>query len=327
MKIAIENEQHWHELRQKHIGASEVGALANCSPWATAYTVYHVKQGNTPAPAVSDDVENGRDFEEVIALRYAKENNLQLVKVRDYHECDNEPFLGATLDYYFESHEGKKIAAEIKFVRSPSWRHYQWDPGTDYMPPHIEMQIVAQLLATGWDEGRVVAFCDGDFYSFTRRIGDETVLKTANEILELVADMKRRLKDRDAPAAFGKSTDLQVMGLVAPVDKAKPTVDLTQDRKADEILHTLKQAQDLKYMAEQTIDTAKAQATELLQRASNEPAVSAELLTEHYRLKRSVSQTAERVQTVKAHSRVVFTVKAREDKPVMDEPVNPIAAG
>lgn len=327
MIIPIQNEEQWHALRLVHIGASEVGALANVSPWATAFSVYQVKKGNAQQPPVSDDVENGRDFEHAIAKRYAIDNQLDLIKVSEYHSCEEEPFLGATLDYYFQSDEGEPIATEIKHVRFASWVHHQWSPETDYMPPHIEMQLVAQLLATGWAEGRVVAFCDGEYYSFTRRRGEERVEKMAATILQLVRDMKDRLAKAEPPPAFGKPVELTMMGIIAPVDKTKPVIDLSHDQAADALVHHYNQATEAKSTAEKEIEMAKAKITELFMKNSNEPAVSGELKTEHYTLKRNVIDVKARTQEVKAHQQVRFTAKLREDKATIDEPSNPIMAG
>lgn len=326
MITPITSGEQWHALRAKHIGSSEVAALANLSPWATAYSLYQVKAGAAEQPPVSDDVKNGIDFEEAIARRYAIDNNLEFVKCNEYNECASEPMLGATLDYKFSSHEGKNIAVEIKHVRSHSWRHHGWSPDNDYMPPHIEMQLVAQLLCTGWDEGRVVAFCDGEYYSFTRSINDDRVKKIAAEILRLVGDMKRRLAERDAPDAFGAPVDLGIMGLVAPSDVEKPVIDLTADADADALLHYFMQAKDQARMADKSIDEAKAKMTQLYTRASNEPSVPAELMTQHYHLKRTVSTTPARVQTVKAATRVLFTIKERMDVPNV-EPKSTLMAG
>lgn len=327
MIIPILNDEQWHALRLVHIGASEVGALANVSPWATAFSVYQVKKGTAQQPPVSDDVQNGQDFEHAIARRYAIDNQLDLLKVREYHISDEEPFLGASLDYYFQSDKATPIATEIKHVRTQSWYHHQWSPETDYMPPHIEMQIVSQLICTGWQEGRVVAFCDGEFYSFTRRRGEERVEKMVEKILELVRDMKRRLESNEPPDAFGKPVELTMMGLIAPVDKDKPVLDLTHNHAADALVHHYYQATDAKTTAEKVIDETKAKITQLFMSGSNEPAVSGELLTLHYQLKRNVIDVKARVQEVKAHKQVRFTVKEREDKPTIEEPSSVLMAG
>lgn len=314
MIIQIQNEQHWHEIRAKHIGASEVAGLANLSPYCTAYSLYHVKSANAPAPSVNEwSVSVGQAMEEAIGEFYAKENQLELTKVKEYHECDEEPFLGATLDYAFKSHEGKQIAVEIKHVTTWAWRDHGWSPEDDYMPPHIEMQLVAQLLATGWQEGRVVAFCDGEMFSFTRNRGEERVEKMAAEILRLIADMKRRIAEKDEPDTLGKSVDLEIMGIVAKVDAEKPVLDMTEDAEANNLLHELAVWQDNKRMAEHGVDEAKAKITQLYTRASNDDFVASEIVTSHYRLKRTQSEIAAQTIQKKAHVRTLFTVKKRED--------------
>ena len=314
MIITIVNDQHWHQIRAKHIGASEVAGLANLSPYTTAYALYHAKAGNAPAPKVNEhSVSVGSALESAIAELYANDNNLELFKCREYHECDAEPFLGATLDYYFKTHEGQYIAVEIKHVTTWAWRDHGWSPDEDYMPPHIEMQLVAQLLATGWRQGRVVAFCDGETYSFTRMRGEDRVEKMAAEILRLVADMQRRIKERDEPDVLGKSVDLEIMGMAAKVDSSKPVLDMTDNREANNLLHELATWQANESTAKKGVDEAKAKITQLFTRASNDGFVASEMVTSHYRLKRTQSEIAAMTIQRKASVMTRFTVKERTD--------------
>lgn len=322
MIIPIENEVHWHEIRAKHIGASEVAGLANLSPYCTAYSLYQVKAGNAPTPSVDEDATSlGNDMEPAIGARYARQNNLEMIKVSNYHTCDAESFLGATLDYYFKSYEGKNIAVEIKHVSTWAWRDHQWNPDEDYAPPMYEMQLAAQLLCTGWEEGRIVAFCDGELFTFTRKRGEERTEKLCAEILRLVADMKRRIKERDEPDAFGASVDLEVMRIAVPADDKKPVLDMTHDREANNILHELATWQENKKMAEKGVDEAKAKITQIMSRHSNDGYVAAEIVTSHYHMKRTQSEIAAMTIQRKASITTRFTVKKREDaEPEAQEP-------
>lgn len=329
MKIDITDDAHWHALRAKHIGASEVAALANLSPWATAFSLYNVKKGLAPEPEVSDDVLNGLDFESAIATRYAIDNQLELNKVRCYYEADQEPFLGATLDYQFQSHEGKPIAVEVKHVRSHSWRHYGWSPDDDYVPPHIEMQLIAQMLATGWEEGRIVAFCDGDYFSFTRSMAEEEKVQIiATDILLLVRKMKGMIDAGTPPDAFGEPFELKMLALLAPSDKEKPRLDLRHDAAADEMLAQLHYWQGTSYQADTEINRLKVKISELLMRHTNDGAVPEEILTAGYTVKRAVSKTKETTIMRKAGTMTRFTVKKIEGGMTPAEPEsNPIIAG
>ena len=314
MIIQIKDEAHWHQLRSKHIGASEVSGLANLSPYCTAYSLYHVKNGTAPEPGIDEDAtEVGRIMEPAIAELYSRRFNLQFTKVSEYHECDAEPFLGATLDYSFTSYEGRPLAVEIKHVSSWAWRDHGWSPENDYIPPHYEMQIVAQLLATGWQEGRVVAFCDGELYHFTRRRGDKNTEKCAAEILCLVADMKQRLKDKKEPDALGASVDLEVMGFSVRPDLTKSVLDMTHSYEANNLLHDLATWQATERGAKKSIDTAKAKITQMMARASNDGKVSESIVTTHYRMNRKQSEIAEQTITRKSHIRTTYSVKERTD--------------
>ena len=312
--LTIENEQHWHALRAAHIGASEVAGLFSMSPYATAYSIYQTKIGAAPAPTVDESaVEVGRIMEAPIAELYAKRNQLDLVKNNRYAECDDQPFLGATLDYHYLGQDGFPIVAEIKHVSTWAWRDHEWSPENDFMPMQYELQVVAQLLCTGWKEARLVAFCDGELYSFTRKRGDESVEKLAAQILERVANMKNRIAHKDEPDALGEDVDLEVMGKCVKANPDKPVLDMTADKAANDALHDLSVWQDNKRAAEKGIDEAKAKVTQIFARASNDGTVATEMVTTHYRLKRTQSELAAVTIQRKASVTTRFTVKMRDD--------------
>lgn len=322
------NEQEWHALRSKHIGASEVAALFNESPYITAWSLYQVKTGKASAPPVDETAtETGKEMEPAIAALYSKRANLMLGKVRHYYECDEQPFLGASVDYEFFSFEGKPIAVEIKHVSTHAWRAHGWAPETDYMPPHIELQLIAQMLCRGCEEGRVVAFCDGEIFTFTRRLDDERTKKLAGAIIDKVADFRDRIREGVEPDPFGTSDELTMMGLVVRPDPEKELLDLVNDREMDELLHGLKSWKDSEYTAGKEVDRHKALITAKLQRASNSELVAPGCMTQHYSLKRTVSEIPAATIQRKASTRVLFTVKERSDVPEVEEPTSTIMAG
>jgi len=137
----IKNDEQWHALRNKTIGASDVGIVLGCSPYGTLNELYHVKRGNYQPNFESKLMEWGKAMEPVIATMISGEMYWTLQHCRDYHAHPEHPFLGATLDYYvIESEHGPGIL-EIKNVStfSPDW-------GQNRAPAHVELQVQHQFL-------------------------------------------------------------------------------------------------------------------------------------------------------------------------------------
>jgi len=139
--IPIENEKHWHQMRQKTIGASEVGIVMGCSPYGTLNELFHVKRGNYEPNFESKLMAFGNAMEPVIAAFISGEMHWELKHCREYHIHPDHPYLGTTLDYYvIESEHGPGIL-EIKNVStfSPNW-------GQNRAPVHVELQLQDQFL-------------------------------------------------------------------------------------------------------------------------------------------------------------------------------------
>lgn len=139
--IPIESEAHWHELRAKHIGGSEIAALFGASSFLTEFELYHQKRGNIGKPYCSPLMEFGNDMEPIIAKWIAREMGWEIKLSRDYYEHPEIPCLGCTLDYYVLQSEHGAGVLEIKNVNSFS------EGWTDTRAPnYVELQVQQQLM-------------------------------------------------------------------------------------------------------------------------------------------------------------------------------------
>lgn len=139
--IKIENTQHWHDLRSKHIGASEIAGLFGCSPWHTPHQLFLDKADMVHHPISGQLADFGRLMEPIVAAMLAAESGWKIEKSYQYAEHPDYPYLGATLDYYvLESEHGRGIL-EIKYVNqfAPDWTQTK-------APDHIELQVQHQLF-------------------------------------------------------------------------------------------------------------------------------------------------------------------------------------
>lgn len=141
MIIEIRDEAHWHEMRAKHVGGSEIGALFGQCSYTTPFELYHLKRGNRIDTSSSPLMEFGNDIEPVIAKWVAKEMGWDVNYCSEYYEHPEYPWLGCTLDYYVTRSEHGEGILEIKNVSefSPGWTDTR-------APAYVELQVQQQLM-------------------------------------------------------------------------------------------------------------------------------------------------------------------------------------
>lgn len=137
----ITNEDQWHEIRAKHIGASESAVLFGASPFTTLSELYFTKRGLLSGKFSSPLMEFGKVMEPIIAHMAAAENGWTVQQCKEYHEHPEYPWLGCSLDYYIIESEHGESMAQVKNVQNfaPGW--YQ-----NRAPDHVEFQVQHELL-------------------------------------------------------------------------------------------------------------------------------------------------------------------------------------
>lgn len=155
----ITDTNHWHQLRAKHIGASEVSALFNLSPWMTRWQLYMVKTGRLPDVGETAAMTQGKHFEPAVAAYAQEKFGIKLQKVHRYLTCDDTPGLGASLDY--ETAESPRVPVELKFSM---WGDFEVE-GDEIMeaPDQYVIQVQHQLACVpSAPHGLLIAFTRGD---------------------------------------------------------------------------------------------------------------------------------------------------------------------
>lgn len=154
-RISYPDRESWlYGRRQQGIGASEVAAIVGYSPWMTASELWQIKTGRKQTKDISDNdsVKRGTNMEGAIRdffmALHGDEYRLE------YHPYDilyqsERPNYFATLDGELEDAKGRKGILEIKTASPNGKAHWsQWD---GRVPDQYYIQILAQLLATGFD--------------------------------------------------------------------------------------------------------------------------------------------------------------------------------
>lgn len=164
IKHTFDTEEQWHELRARNIGSSECEALVGVQKYSTYFTLWHQKRGNIDAVDFTDNdrIFWGAHMEPAIAAGIAKQHGLEIEKVREYYEIDDQPGIGASLDYKVKSGDGY-VPFEIKNVDRLVWLQ-EWNTDVDPIEPplHIQIQVQHQMLVTGSDHAFIGALVGGN---------------------------------------------------------------------------------------------------------------------------------------------------------------------
>lgn len=184
----------WLEGRKGGIGASDAAAAVGLSPWKTNYELWEELTGKRqPRDLLGNEyVRFGHIAEPIIRALYGAEHPQYTI---EYHEFDilfqtERPWLKATLDAeLIEAATNRRGILEIKTgspTKKPQWQ--QWD---GKIPQHYYVQILHQLLATGYEFVNLAAYL--------RRLDGDAVIKNYEfERADLTFDIEWLLEKETA---------------------------------------------------------------------------------------------------------------------------------
>jgi putative phage-type endonuclease len=157
--ITVRDDAHWHELRLRHIGGSDVAALFGMSKFSSKWQLWMEKAGKLPPEDLSDNnnVQAGKFLEIGIANWAASKWGIPLTKVQEYHVFDDVVGMGATLDYVTD--DGHPV--EIKW----SARGFGWEYEADtitHAPDNYLLQCQHQLACYGGEYAWLIALIDNE---------------------------------------------------------------------------------------------------------------------------------------------------------------------
>jgi putative phage-type endonuclease len=150
---AFNSRDEWLAGRTNGIGASEAAAAIGMSPFETQYDLWLRKTGQKQSKDLSGNaaVEYGNRLEPAMRTMFQAEHpEFEL----DYHQYDvlyqdERPWATATLDGELMDEHGAKYVLEIKTAQVG--KTVQWEKWKDRVPENYYIQVLWQLLVTGWD--------------------------------------------------------------------------------------------------------------------------------------------------------------------------------
>ena len=90
--------EDWLSERRKTIGGSDAAGIVGLSKWASPYSVWAEKTGRVPEKEDTEAMRQGRDLEEYVAQRWAKETGRKVRRVNAILHNPNYPFAHADVD-------------------------------------------------------------------------------------------------------------------------------------------------------------------------------------------------------------------------------------
>lgn len=253
----IESDDHWHALRAKHVGSSDVACLLGVSKRSTKWQLHHEKRGTLP-PLDLDSIShirNGKMFEPAIAAIGAELFGCRIQKVRRYIECDDCPDLGVSMDY--EEVATGMPPVEIKWsVVGMGW---EWDGLTvTTAPDEYLIQVQAQLACNPRAPyARLWGFIHGEVRQMIIEPRPAIITAIKDTVREFMADVRA---GKEPPVDFAMDGDaLSRMAF----DRPLVSVDWSADETAAALVRRYRKAQRLEKKVETLKETAK---NELLKR-------------------------------------------------------------
>jgi putative phage-type endonuclease len=271
--IKILNDQHWHELRQKYIGASESAALFGLLPWKTPWQLFMEKSGKLPAPDIDDvkHIKEGKHFEPAIASWAQEHFGITLQKARRYLVDDAVSGMGASLDYE-QVGTGERIPTELKWVvRSDDRWEYEGDLIIE-APDYYLVQVQHQIACADASCGQLIAFINGGVRRAIYKRRDGMIAAIRQNISKFWHDVAA---GNEPPIDFQADADAVMRYATALPSKR---VDWTP-----EIARLAKRAhwmQGFKARAEKACDAAKAELAHMMIATSGTNDPEAKIVTE-----------------------------------------------
>lgn len=146
--------EEWLKRRLKGIGASEASAIVGMNPYKTNVELWEEKTRRREPEDISDKpyVKYGTEAEKHLRALFALDFPQYEVNYKDFDMRYNSdyPFIFATLDGELtEKATGRKGVLEIKTTEI--MKSEQYDKWKDRIPQNYYIQVIHQLLATGFD--------------------------------------------------------------------------------------------------------------------------------------------------------------------------------
>lgn len=272
------DDTEWLQWKSEDISSTEVAALYNKSPYATAFSLYHEKAGLLE----KDELKSkrafwGKIYEAPTAEAIAKMYGVKVRPMKEYMRHGETPKMGASFDYEIiglvEDWDGKYPSTlrdkfiesgngilEIKlvdyFVHKKEWTEEE-------APLHIEFQVQHQMEVSRHNWCAIIASVIGYDIHILLRDRDEDFGK---RICKKITKFWQSIEAQTPPAA-DYSEDGDIIKKIYAQNLQAEAIDLGDNMDFQIACRKFLRAGDLRKKLEKIEDAAKAQITDLIKNA------------------------------------------------------------
>lgn len=151
----MKSREEWLAARRQGVSASDVAGILGLSQYATPFSVYSEKVGLVADREATDEMEFGKDIEQIVAKKWAKRNDRGILWLDELYQGP-EAWILATPDAQIV---GKDEGLEVKTL---GYKNDHWGrEGTDEVPDNVVTQAQWQMKVMGWNAVHVAAFYTG----------------------------------------------------------------------------------------------------------------------------------------------------------------------
>lgn len=145
----------WLAARRQGLGASDIGAVAGVSPWATAWSVWVDKTQPPADDEGSEAMRWGTLLEPAILDEFAARTSLETVDRGTLWQRVDEPWMLATPDAIAVDADGTPLG--VVDAKVDSTTRNDWDE----IPAHYDCQLQWQMAVCGLDRAWLVVLHSG----------------------------------------------------------------------------------------------------------------------------------------------------------------------
>lgn len=234
------SEAEWLQKRTQDVTSTEVSALFGVNPYLTFYELWHRKKGGeVPQIEVNERMKWGTRFEQPIAMGMAEDFGVTVEKMPRYIR-NEELRIGSSFDYCLS---GLPVVVEIKSLDGLEFRD-KWveDGDTIEAPPHIELQVQAQLLVSGYAKAELWVLVGKDrpirLYREPNQATHDAILKNVQMFWGLIDNNKEPPPDFDKDSArirriYSEVSAGKSMDATPEIDEIVSDISEIMDRKKE----------------------------------------------------------------------------------------------
>lgn len=296
--IKIQSPEHWHELRAKCVGGSEVAALFGESSYLTHFELWVAKTGKVVTEFSDNDrIFWGNVLEDAIGKGTALKTGWQVEKCHDYHVNDNCKGMGCTPDFMIADKNGRKGILQTKNMDRLYFMQLE-----DGQPPMAYLlQLQHELACTGLQWGVLAILVGGNDLKLFEYEAHPAVI---GKLERAVTDFWYSVELLAEPKAF--ADDYEMVRLL--YNRADDEIiDLTGDNYLPELCAIALEAAERRKEAEKQEKDAKSQIMQKIQNCGR-------ALTSGFNIKKTIVNKAE--YTVKPQSYPQLTIKRDKEKSI-----------